>query len=178
MRDPDPYLHDYYLDPVKALSEARQRAVDARVSSMLIAAEAKKRGKSSAELIEAEINSRVAPPTEPEIKAAYDFAKRTLSVGHVVSRDVASKNIEELQIEVERLKLEIAEYKRKENLWLERWQLILLMAKRQVLELQWPHFQLPQRTGFKSNLKCVSQVSFHWIQARLILSPTLKIALT
>jgi len=72
MRDPDPYLHDYYLDPVKAVNEARQRAVDARVSSMLVAAEAKKRGKTANDFIEIEINSKVAPPTEPEIKAVYD----------------------------------------------------------------------------------------------------------
>ena len=72
MRDPDQYLRDYYLDPAKALREARQRAVESRLSSMLIEAEAKKRGKTSSELIEAEINSKIAPPTDQEIKAAYD----------------------------------------------------------------------------------------------------------
>ena len=72
MRDPDPYLRDYYVDPAKAINEARQRAVDARVSSMLIAAEAKKRGKSANDFIEIEINTKVAPPTEQEIHAAYD----------------------------------------------------------------------------------------------------------
>src|SRR4051794_12982103 len=45
MRDPDQYLRDYYLDPAKALREARQRAVESRLNSMLIEAEAKKRGK-------------------------------------------------------------------------------------------------------------------------------------
>lgn len=72
MKDPDPYLRDYYTDPAKAIREARQRAVDARLGSMLIAAEAKKRGQSSADIIEAEINSRIPPPTEQEIKDAYD----------------------------------------------------------------------------------------------------------
>ena len=72
LRDPDPYLRDYYLDPEKETKEARQRAVDARISTMLIAAEAKKRGKSSEEIIEAEINSRIQPPTEQEIKTTYD----------------------------------------------------------------------------------------------------------
>ncbi len=72
MRDPDPYLHDYYADESKAIREARERALDARVASMLVAAEAKKRNKSVDDLIEAEINSKVAPPTEPEIRAAYD----------------------------------------------------------------------------------------------------------
>jgi len=72
MRDADPYLRDYYADPVKAINEARQRAVDARVNSMLVAAEAKKRGKTANDFIETEINTRVANPTEQEIKAAYD----------------------------------------------------------------------------------------------------------
>lgn len=72
MQDPDQYLRDYYTDPAKAIREARQRAVDARLNSMLIEAEAKKRGKTSAELIEAEINSKIPPPTDQELKAAYD----------------------------------------------------------------------------------------------------------
>jgi protein-disulfide isomerase len=71
-RDPDPYLRAYYLDPEKETREARQRALDARVSSLLLAAEAKKRGKSSDEIVETEINSRIPAPTEQEIKAAYD----------------------------------------------------------------------------------------------------------
>jgi len=72
MRDPDLYLRDYFVDPAKAIREARQRAVDARVGSLLVAAEAKKRGKDSTDVIAAEIDSRIPPPTEEEIKAAYD----------------------------------------------------------------------------------------------------------
>ena len=72
LRDPDPYLRSYYADPDKETKESRQRAVDARLNSMLIAAEAKKRGKSSDQIIEAEITSRVPAPTDAEIKAAYD----------------------------------------------------------------------------------------------------------
>lgn len=72
MRDSDPYLRDYYTDPAKAIREARLRAVDARLGSMLVAAEAKKRNKTSNEVIEAEINSRVPPPTDAEVQAAYD----------------------------------------------------------------------------------------------------------
>ncbi len=72
LRDPDPYLRAYYLDPAKETKEARQRALDARINSLLIAAEAKKRGKSSDEIVETEINSRIPAPTDQEIKAAYD----------------------------------------------------------------------------------------------------------
>ena len=79
LKDPDPYLHDYYTDPAKAIREARQRAVDARVASMLIAAEAKKKGKTPDQIIEAEINSRIPTPTDQEIKAAYDANRDQLS---------------------------------------------------------------------------------------------------
>src|SRR5258706_9093076 len=72
LREHDPYLRSYYADPDKETKESRQRAVDARINSMLIAAEAKKRGKSSDQIIEAEITSRVPAPTDAEIKAAYD----------------------------------------------------------------------------------------------------------
>jgi len=71
-RDPDPYLRTYYADPQKETMESRQRAFDARVNSLLIAAEAKKRGKTSDQIIETEINSKVPTPTEAEIQAAYD----------------------------------------------------------------------------------------------------------
>lgn len=72
LRDPDPFLRSYYADPDKEMKESRQRALDARVNSLLIAAEAKKRGTSADQVIETEINSRIGPPTEPEIQAAYD----------------------------------------------------------------------------------------------------------
>jgi protein-disulfide isomerase len=72
LRDPDPYLRSYYADPDKEKKESRQRALDARVNSLLIAAEAKKHGKSSDQIIETEINSRITTPTEAEIQAAYD----------------------------------------------------------------------------------------------------------
>jgi len=78
MRDPDPYLHDYYADPAKAIREARERAVDARVASMLIAAEAKKHGKSPNDIIAAEIDSNVAAPSEQEIRATYNANKDQL----------------------------------------------------------------------------------------------------
>ncbi len=72
LRDPDPYLRAYYADPEKETRESRQRALDARINSLLIVAEARKRGKSSDQIIETEINSHIPAPTEPEIKAAYD----------------------------------------------------------------------------------------------------------
>ena len=72
LNDPDLYLRAFYLDPEKEIKEARQRALDARINSLLIAAEAKKRSKSSAEILENEINAKITAPTEPEIQAAFE----------------------------------------------------------------------------------------------------------
>src|SRR6266849_6089341 len=71
LNDPDLYLRAFYLDPEKEIKEARQRALDARINSLLLAAEAKKRGKSPDEIVAQEINAKIAPPTEQEIQAAY-----------------------------------------------------------------------------------------------------------
>ena len=72
MNDPDLYLRSFYSDQAKEIKEARQRAVDARISSMLIDAEAKKRGQTADEIIQREINAKIPPPTEAEIQAAYN----------------------------------------------------------------------------------------------------------
>ncbi|MDX6303173.1 MAG: hypothetical protein QOI77_142 [Blastocatellia bacterium] len=90
LRDPDPYLRAFYADREKEIKDSRQRAVEARVSSLLIAAEAKKRGKSRDEIIEAEITSRIANPTDSEIQAAYD-----------ANRDqIGSANLESVRAEL------------------------------------------------------------------------------
>src|SRR5450631_1695429 len=54
LNDPDPYLRAFYLDPEKETKEARQRALDARINSLLLAAEAKKRSKLPNEIMEKE----------------------------------------------------------------------------------------------------------------------------
>ena len=70
--DPDLYLRDFYQDRAKAIREARQRAVDARVSSMLIASEAAKRKLTTDAFLDAEINSKIANPTDIEVRAVFD----------------------------------------------------------------------------------------------------------
>jgi protein-disulfide isomerase len=70
--DPDLYLRDFYQDRTKAIREARQRAVEARVSSMLIASEAAKRKMTMEAFLDAEVNSRVANPTDAEVRAVFD----------------------------------------------------------------------------------------------------------
>lgn len=68
--------------------------------------------------------SRQSMQAKPDIKAAYDMAKDALSGGLVKDRRQASEENHELLKEVERLKREIAEYKRREGLWKQRWQRI------------------------------------------------------
>ena len=70
--DPELYLRDFYQDRAKAIREARQRAVDARVSSMLIAAEAAKRKITSDALLDAEVNGKIPNPTDAEVRAVFD----------------------------------------------------------------------------------------------------------
>ena len=68
----DAELSTFYQDREKAIREARQRAVDARVSSMLIAAEAKKRGLPLEEFLAREVTGKTPPPTDAEVRAVYD----------------------------------------------------------------------------------------------------------
>ena len=68
----DPELSAFYQDREKAIREARQRAVDARVSSMLIAAEARKRGMMLDEFLQREVTGKTPPPTDAEVRAVYD----------------------------------------------------------------------------------------------------------
>ncbi len=72
LNDLDPYLRAFYTDREKEIKEARQRAVDARINSMLIASEAKKRGLATDEFVAREIDSKIAPPSEAEIVATYN----------------------------------------------------------------------------------------------------------
>ena len=68
----DAELTAFYQDRDKAIREARQRAVDARVSSMLIASEAKKRGLTVNEFLGREVTGKTAAPTDAEVRAVYD----------------------------------------------------------------------------------------------------------
>ena len=69
LKDPDPYLHDY---PIRIRRFAkRASAVDARIALMLIAAEAKKRGKIPTKFSRAKSIARSAADRSGT-KAAYD----------------------------------------------------------------------------------------------------------
>jgi hypothetical protein len=68
--------------------------------------------------------SRQSLQVKSEIKAAYDLAKEALAGGLVISRQKSAKDNEELEREISRLKLEVAEFRRRETLWKQRWQRI------------------------------------------------------
>jgi protein-disulfide isomerase len=78
LSDADPFLRAFFQDRAAAIKEARQRALDARVNSLLAAAEAKKRGITTEEFLTREIDNRIAAPSEAEIKATYDANRAQL----------------------------------------------------------------------------------------------------
>jgi len=80
--------------------------------------------------------SRQSLQAKPEIKAAYDYAKQSLSGGLVKTKEQATKENEALVCELERLKLELEEYKRKELLWKVRWQQIAFHIRQKGIQVQ------------------------------------------
>jgi len=78
LNDSDPFLRAYFENRETAIKEARQRALDARVNSLLATAEAKKRGLTTDELLNREIDSKIASPSEAEIRATYDANRAQL----------------------------------------------------------------------------------------------------
>ncbi|HEX8722887.1 MAG TPA: thioredoxin domain-containing protein [Pyrinomonadaceae bacterium] len=58
--------------------EARKRELDYQINSILLEAEAKKRGVSTAKLLEAEINAKVAEPTPAEAESYFNQNKAAI----------------------------------------------------------------------------------------------------
>src|SRR4026208_984181 len=58
--------------------EARERELDLQIDSILLDAEAKKRGVSSSQIIKDEVIAKVQSPTEAEAQAFYDQNKAKL----------------------------------------------------------------------------------------------------
>src|SRR5438067_5097608 len=78
MNDPDLYLRDFYQDRDKAIREARQRALDVRINSLTIAAQAKKNSLTTEQFLDREINNNIPAPTETEIRAVFDANRAQL----------------------------------------------------------------------------------------------------
>ncbi len=79
--------------------------------------------------------SRQSLQAKSEIKAAYDYAKQALSGGIVKTKEQTVQENEELNCELQRLKLQLAQYERRELLWKERWQRIAFHIRQKGIQL-------------------------------------------
>lgn len=95
--------------------------------------------------------SRQSLQAKLEIKAAYDNAKEALSGGLLKSKEQATKEAEQLQVEVARLKAELEAYKRKEELWLRRWQQIAFHVRQKGVQMVSVDKQSPEGADLPSN---------------------------
>ncbi|HEV2913627.1 MAG TPA: thioredoxin domain-containing protein [Pyrinomonadaceae bacterium] len=72
LADLSPELRTNIENLDKDVAEARRRVLDLQISQILLNAEAKKKGMTPQQFVKAEISSKLADPTEAEIKALYD----------------------------------------------------------------------------------------------------------
>lgn len=72
LADIDPQIRASIENLDKDVAEVRRRILDLQIAKILLEAEAKKRNMTYEQLVKAEISSKVADPTEAEIKALYD----------------------------------------------------------------------------------------------------------
>ncbi|HSL54956.1 MAG TPA: hypothetical protein VK868_11205 [Pyrinomonadaceae bacterium] len=74
---------------------ARSRQLELKINNLLLETEAKRRGLTTAQLIELEITSKVIPPSESEVKAIYELDKnRTQSFNSVKNSIMAQLRAE------------------------------------------------------------------------------------
>lgn len=79
--------------------------------------------------------SRQALQAKSEVKAAYDNAKQALSGGLVKSKKQTEDEYQKVLIELERTKIELENYKQKEQLWLRRWQQIAFNIRQKGIQV-------------------------------------------
>lgn len=72
LADLDPKVRDEVDGLDKEIVELRRTALEDQISAYLFEAEAKKRKVTLQQFLDTEVNSRITPPTEAEIKAFYD----------------------------------------------------------------------------------------------------------
>jgi protein-disulfide isomerase len=74
-QDISPSVQKRVADLQQQVVEARRRELDLQINSLLLEAEAKKRGLSAAKLLEAEVVARTQEPTEADAQKFYDENK-------------------------------------------------------------------------------------------------------
>lgn len=103
--------------------------------------------------------SRQSMQAKPQIKAAYDVAKQSLSKGEVISKEVLDKTLDELKVEIDSLKIQISSFQEKEQKWKKRWQQIAYHIRQkgiQITDVDKPvpdDTQLPSHTETEKVLK-------------------------
>ncbi|MFX5371358.1 protein kinase [Acinetobacter baumannii] len=103
--------------------------------------------------------SRQSMQAKPQIKAAYDVAKQSLSKGEVISKEVLGKTVDELKAEIDSLKIQISSFQEKEQKWKKRWQQIAYHIRQKgvqisdVDKLVHPETVLPSQTTTEKTLK-------------------------
>ncbi len=103
--------------------------------------------------------SRQSMQAKPQIKAAYDVAKQSLSKGEVISKEVLDKTVDELKVEIDSLKIQISSFQEKEQKWKKRWQQIAYHIRQkgiQITDVDKPvpdDTQLPSHTETEKVLK-------------------------
>ena len=79
--------------------------------------------------------SRQALQGKSEVKAAYDNAKQALSGGLVKSKKQTEDEYKKVLVELDRTKIELENYKEKEQLWLRRWQQIAFNIRQKGIQV-------------------------------------------
>ena len=103
--------------------------------------------------------SRQSMQAKPQIKAAYDVAKQSLSKGEVTSKEVLDKTVDELKTEIESLKKQIEFFQEKELKWKKRWQQIAYHIRQKGIQMSdvdkpvHPEAALPSHTTTEKTLK-------------------------
>ena len=97
--------------------------------------------------------SRQSLQAKSEIKAAYDNAKRALSGGLVKTKEQATKEAEQLQVELARLRTELEAYKPREELWQRRWQQIAFHVRQKGIQMASVDKTPPEGADLPSNIE-------------------------
>lgn len=99
--------------------------------------------------------SRQSLQAKSEIKAAYDLAKKALAGGLVISRQKSARDHEQLEREINRLKLEVIEFRRREILWKLRWQRIAYHIRAKGIHM----FDVDRPSGSDNGLPSENEVA-------------------
>src|SRR5215213_7100688 len=86
-QDLSPETQSRIAELQNSIVEARQRELDLQIDSILLEAEAKKRGVTPSQVIKAEVIAKVQTPTEAEAQAFYDQNKAKLQADFKTAKD-------------------------------------------------------------------------------------------